>query len=55
MISKSVNICLNDCVQITHSSGKISKIIRDLNKVQAKEEYDKLDKFSKIIIARETY
>ena len=44
MIRKSVNICLNDCLQIIHSSEKILKIIRDLNKVQAGEEYDKLDK-----------
>ena len=55
MIRKSVNICLNDCLQIIHSSEKILKIIRDLNKVQAGEEYDKLDKFIKKIITRETY
>ena len=55
MIRKSVNVCLSNCVQITHSSEKISKIIRDLNKVKTGEEYDKLDKFIKNRIARETY
>ena len=55
VIRKSVNVCLSNCVQITHSSEKISKIIRDLNKVKTGEEYDKLDKFIKNRIARETY
>ena len=55
MIRESVKICLNNSFQITHSSEKISNIIRDLNKVKTGEEYHKLDKFIKKRIARETY
>ena len=55
MIRKYVNVYLSNCVQTTHSSEKISKIIRYLNKVKTGEEYDKLDKFNKKRIARETY
>ena len=55
MIRKYDNVCLSNYVQITHSSEKISKIIRDLNKVKTVEEYNKLDKFIKNRIARETY
>ena len=47
MIRESVKICLNNSVQITHSSEKISKIIRDLNKVKTGKEYHKLHKFIK--------
>ena len=55
MIRKSVNVCLSNCVQITNSSEKISKIIRDLNKVKSGEEYNNLDKFIKKRIVRENY